>query len=204
MKGVAAKMALKFCPKCGNELEPDALFCDACGASLKERSEISEATASSISEPSQTLKAKPEGIIYALFLKRMIAFILDSIIIGLVSSPTSWLLINPWYDINIFDPFVGWWITMPLNFIIGFLYHWGLETYNNGQTVGKMALGIRTVDEKTLEQAHSRQYAMNNLFKGTGLLIIDFLIGIFKNSGDPKNQIRIMQSISETVVIMKE
>ncbi|MFX0029295.1 MAG: RDD family protein [Candidatus Hermodarchaeota archaeon] len=196
-------MALKFCPKCGNELEPDALFCDACGARLKERSETSEVSTPPISEPSQAQKIKPEGIIYAPFLKRLIALILDSIIIGIVSSPTSWLLINPWYDVNIFDPFGGWWLTMPLNFILGFLYHWGLETYNNGQTLGKMALGIRTVDEKTLGQATSSNYAINNIFKGSALLIIDFLIGIFKNSGDPKNQIRIMQYVSETVVIMK-
>lgn len=85
-------MALKFCPKCGKELEPDAAFCEACGANLKERTELSE--------PTQVPKTKPEGVIYAPFLKRIIAIFLDSIIIGLVGSTFSWFLINPWYGLN--------------------------------------------------------------------------------------------------------
>jgi len=189
-------MALKFCPKCGNELEPDASFCDACGAKLTERKETTSASTTS----APTLKS--ESVIYAPFLKRLIAIILDGIIIGLIGSSFTFLLINPWYRINFFDPIGAWWFTMPFDWFIGFLYFWGLETYNNGQTLGKMLFNIRTVDENTLDQATSSNYAVNNLLKPSGLLIIDFLIGLFKNSGDPKNRIRIMQNISETVVIM--
>ena len=188
-------MALKYCPKCGNELEPDAAFCEACGANLKERTEQAETS-------TPTHKIETEGVIYAPSLKRIIAFILDSIIIGLIGSAFSWLLINPWYGLNFFDPVRAWWFTMPFDFLIGFLYHWGLEAHNNGQTLGKMALSIRTVDEHTLQLASPSNYAINNIFKGSALIIIDFLIGISKNSGDPKNRIRVMQNISETVVIM--
>jgi uncharacterized RDD family membrane protein YckC len=120
----------------------------------------------------------------------------------MIRFPLSWALTNPWHRINFFDPIGIWWITVSLEYVIGFLYHWGLEVYNNGQTLGKMALNIRTVDENTLDQATPSNYAVNNLLKPSGLLIIDFLIGIFKNSGDPKNRIRIMQNVSETVVIM--
>ena len=143
-------MALKFCPKCGNELEPNAAFCEACGADLKERTEQAE-----------------------------------------TSTPTPKI-----------DPFRAWWFTMPFDFLVGFLYHWGLEAHNKGQTLGKMALNIRTVDEHTLQLASPSNYAVNNIFKGSGLIIIDLLIGLFKYSGDPKNRVRVMQSISETVVIM--
>lgn len=194
-------MALKFCPKCGNELEPDASFCDACGASLKERSEVSQQP---VSEINKVTEVKPGGVIYAPFLKRLIAIFLDLIIIGLIGSTFSWLFINPWYGLNFFDPFRAWWFTMPFDWIVGFLYFWGLETRNDGQTVGKMAMGIRTVDEQTLGQATPSNYAINNILKPSGLIIIDFLIGIFKNSGDPKLRLRIMQNISETVVIMKK
>lgn len=63
-------------------------------------------------------------------------------------------------------------------------------------------MSIRTVDENTLGQASPNNYAINNIFKGSPFLFLDFLIGIFKNSGDSKNRIRVMQNVSETVVIM--
>ena len=195
-------MALKFCPKCGKKLEPDASFCDACGADLREKKETSETSTPVISEPIQEAKLKPETVIYAYFLKRIIAWIFDGIIILMITSAFSWILILPWYSFNLFDPFRAWWFNVPVGWLLGFLYHWGLETYNNGQTLGKMALNIRTVDEKTLGQATSSNYAINNIFKGSPFLILDLIIGILKNSGDPKKRVRVMQNVSETVVIM--
>jgi len=195
-------MALKFCPKCGKKLEPDASFCDACGADLREKKETSEISTPVISEPTQEAKLKPETVIYAYFLKRIIAWIFDGIIILMITSAFSWILILPWYSFNMFDPFRAWWFNMPVGWLLGFLYHWGLETYNNGQTLGKMALKIRTVDENTLEQATPSNYAVNNIFKGSPFLILDLIIGILKNSGDPKKRVRFFQNLSETVVIM--
>jgi len=195
-------MALKFCPKCGKKLEPDASFCDACGADLREKKETSKTSTPVISEPTQEAKLKPETVIYAYFLKRIIAWIFDGIIILMITSAFSWILILPWYSFNIFDPFRAWWFNVPVGWLLGFLYHWGLETYNNGQTLGKMALKIRTVDENTLEQATPSNYAANNIFKGSPFLILDLIIGILKNSGDPKKRVRIFQNLSETVVIM--
>ena len=148
------------------------------------------------------LSTQPETVIYANFLKRLIALFFDSIIIGAIGSVFSWIFVASWLPINILDPFGGFWYSIPFDFIFGFLYHWGLETYNKGQTLGKMALNIRTVDEKTLKLASSSNYAVNNILKGSPLLILDFIIGVLKNSGDSKNRIRIMQNMSETVVIM--
>jgi len=195
-------MALKFCPKCGTKLEPDASFCDACGADLREKREYAETPPPVVSEPTQKPKIGPETVIYANLLKRVIAIFFDFIIIILIGSTFTFLIINPWRRINFFDPIGAWWFTMPFDWLIGFLYHWGLETYNNGQTLGKMAMNIRTVGEHTLQPASSSNYAINNIFKSSILILIDFLIGFYKNSGDPKKRVRVMQNISETVVIM--
>ncbi len=195
-------MSLKFCPKCGNKLEPDISFCNTCGADLKIRTESSEIASPGLTKIVQEPKLNPEIVIYADFLKRIIAIIFDSIIIGLIGSSFTWILINPWFPGNFFDPLGRWWFTFPFDWLIGFLYHWLLETHNNGQTLGKMALNIRTVDEKTLGQANSGNLAISNIFKSSPFLILDFIIGVLKNSGDPKKRIRIMQNISETVVIL--
>ncbi len=196
-------MSLNFCANCGNKLEPDASFCDSCGTDVKVKQTTAQNPSVLTTKTSQTPLKQPETVIYANFLKRLIALFFDSIIIGAIGSVFSWFLFTPWLpSLNILDPFGGFWYSVPFDFIFGFLYHWGLETYNKGQTLGKMALNIRTVDEKTLQIAKSSNYAVNNILKGSPFLILDFIIGFLKNSGDSKNRIRIMQNISETVVIL--
>ncbi|MFX1420005.1 MAG: RDD family protein [Promethearchaeota archaeon] len=195
-------MSLKFCPKCGGKLDPDAVFCPACGADLKVRKESKtivdyEAPKTKVKSQTQT-----ESVQYADFVIRLIALIIDSIIIGIMGSILSLIIFAFWIPFNIFDPFGGWWtVSFPFDWLIGFLYHWLLEAYNNGQTLGKMALKIRTVDENTLKTTKPGNYAINNIFKSSPFLILDLIIGVLKNSGDPQNRLRIMQNVSETVVI---
>ncbi|MFW9874826.1 MAG: RDD family protein [Candidatus Thorarchaeota archaeon] len=187
-------MALKFCPKCGNELESDASFCDACGADLREKRESLENSTPSISKPIQEYQKKAETIVYADFLPRLVAIIIDGIIISIIG----WLILLPFE----FNPFRMFWQSYLVNYAIGFLYYFLLETYNNGQTLGKAALNLRTVDEKTFKPTTPDKYAINNLLKaGSFLLLIDFIIGILMNSGKPERRLRLMQNASETVVI---
>ena len=45
-------------------------------------------------------------------------------------------------------------------------------------------------------------YFLNNLFKFTPItFIIDLILGIFVNIGDPKKRLRIMQNVSKTCVV---
>jgi len=181
-------LSIKFCSKCGNELEPEATFCPSCGADLGVKEEF--------------VKTDSANVEYAGFGSRLIALIIDSIIIGLIGSTLSFVIFISWIPFNIFDPLGGWWyVGFPFDWMLGFLYHWGFEAGKNGQTVGKMAMKIKTVDEKTLSAATTKNYAINNIFKSSPFLILDFIIGIIKNSGDSKRRIRIMQNTSETVVI---
>ncbi len=191
-------MSLKFCPKCGEKLEENAKFCNSCGADLKNQLET----------PSQTISAKktqaitPEGAQYSKLGPRLIAIFIDSIIISVIGSSISWVFIpynilNPW---NIaFN-----WLNNLITYVIGFIYFWGLESYNKGQTIGKIALKLRTVDATTLQVAEPGKNAINTLAKPSAFLILDFLIGIFSNTGDPKKRIRILQNISNTVVISEK
>lgn len=192
-------MSLNFCPKCGGKLEPDAAFCPACGAKLKVKKEAPQTTTTATTT---TVKPQPGTVEYAGFWVRFIALILDSIVIGIIGSILSFIIFVSWVPFNIFDPFGGWWyVSFPFDWLIGFLYHWGMEAGNSGQTLGKLALNIRTVDENTLELTTSGNYAVNNIFKSSPFLILDLIFGVLKNYGDPKKQLRIMQNVSETVVI---
>jgi uncharacterized RDD family membrane protein YckC len=83
------------------------------------------------------------------------------------------------------------------------LYWWLQESYS-GQTIGKSALKIRAVDEVSLVKGNIGQYFVNNLSRGSGWIILDFIIGILANSGDPKKRLRILQNLSKTVVISEK
>jgi uncharacterized RDD family membrane protein YckC len=195
---------LKFCPKCGSELEPDAAFCPSCGAQLEARKKIAQGTTDIVkSKPSTISQIKLGTEEYSTFIIRLIAIIIDSIVIGIVGAIISFIIFVPWIPFNPLGFWEGdWWIiSFPFDWLLGFIYHWLLEAFNNGQTVGKMALKIRTVDEKTLDSATPGAYAINNIFKSSPFLILDLIIGVLKYSGDPKNRVRIMQHVSETVVI---
>jgi len=191
-------VSLKFCPTCGEKLEDDSKFCMSCGADLKTQTQ----TPGSV--PVQKISAKktvtPEGVVYADFWPRFWAIVLDGIIIGIIGSSISWMI----FPYNIIDPWgVAFnWLNNLISYIIGFIYFWGLESYNNGQTLGKMAMKLRTVDSNTFLVADPGKNAINSLAKPSGLLILDLIIGLISNSGDPQKRIRILQSISETAVIV--
>ena len=183
-------MSLKFCPSCGEKLEEDSKFCVSCGSDLKTHLE----TPGSI--PAQTISAKktqtvtPEGVVYADFWPRLVAIIIDGLIIGAIGSSISWA-IDPF---NILDPWgIAFnWLNNLISYVIGFIYFWGLESFNTGQTLGKMAMKLRTVDANTFQVAEPGKNAINCLAKPSGFLILDLIIGLISNSGDPQKRIRIL------------
>ena len=85
------------------------------------------------SHPAQTSKLEYVG-----FGKRFLAFLIDGIILGVVSGGFSFT-INSGGDTTTVSNGIG--------SLIGALYNIGLWTYWNGQTVGKKALGIKVVKE---------------------------------------------------------
>jgi uncharacterized RDD family membrane protein YckC len=196
-------LSLKYCPKCGNQLEPDSIFCDACGADLRTRKDVGGKPEVKSEIPQEKpVQSKPlttpGGVQYADFLYRFVALIIDGIIIAIITGPITWAL----FPSRWLEPWSVWWQNSLISYLIGFLYFWLLESYNKGQTVGKLALKLRTVDEKTFAPSDPGKYALNNLLKaGSFLFILDFIIGILSNSGDPQKRLRIMQNVSETVVI---
>jgi len=188
-------MSENFCPSCGAKLEPGAKFCPACGHEMS----ASEISKTKVSQPQATVQKPAEIIkgphIYAGFWERFFAYLIDMIIIGVIgfSIPYRWGYDFLALDYLFFNDLLNW--------VIGFLYFFVLEAFNKGQTIGKIALHLRTVDEESLDVATAGQYAVNNLARGTGWLLIDFIIGILVNSGKEDKRIRILQNLSRTVVI---
>lgn len=177
-------MALNYCPKCGSKLEESKESCMNCGYNLSNRSE--------------TVQISPEFqksiIEYADFLQRAFAWFIDIIIIIIITSPLSMFL-------NFGSLLL---LTNVYNFAVGFLYFWLLETFNNGQTLGKVILKIRSVNNENFESAEATMYALNNLTKASGFLILDIIFGIlfyFSEQDSNKNILRFSQHLAHIAVI---
>lgn len=190
-------MSVQYCPHCGAALDdPSAKFCPSCGAAIDVAvTPTAEAPPPPPPPPTEVPpppSAPAEQIVYAKFGERFLAVILDGIIIAIVS----WIGI--FAILGLAADYFG--VGSLFSWLLAFLYFWALESFNNGQTIGKMALKLRTVDEYSLTPAQPGNLVINNLSRGWWL-ILDFIIGILANSGDPKKRLRILQNLSKTVVI---
>ncbi|TXT55504.1 MAG: RDD family protein [Promethearchaeota archaeon] len=202
-------MSIKYCPECGSEVDPDSKYCGTCGATLKDRMETAEPSPPvkiqrqpDREEVQPAVKVRPAGANYANFWERLVAWIIDIIIIGIITWIITAALGISAGIFNFLTPMS--FIRNLIQYIIGFVYFWGLESMNQGQTLGKMALRLRTVDETTLTPTTPAKYALNNLAKPHGFIILDLIIGVLINSGDPKNRYRLLQNLSETCVLKEQ
>ncbi len=122
-------MASVQCSHCGNHNPPEARFCANCGSSLV-------VTPTPVSVPVTAPVATPTEPVaiteYSGFWIRLAAAIIDGIIILIATFFLRVVSFGPFFMIS---PFIGW------------LYYW-LFTGLKGQTIGKMAVGIKVVDTK--------------------------------------------------------
>jgi hypothetical protein len=170
-------MSLNFCPKCGKKLESDSRICIHCGYDLSLR-----------------VKDVNKRLILADFTQRSFSWFIDMMIIILIVIPLS-LYINFGYFYIYTNVYL---------FTIGFFYFFLFEYFNQGQTIGKFLLKIRSVDEKSFKKAKFTQYFLNNVSKATPFILIDLLLGIFVNHNSNnifKKHFRITQNLSEISVI---
>jgi len=196
-------MASKFCPVCGYENDPTNQFCAGCGAALS----VSDSPSPpEVSTPEPQVFPESSEITYASDGDRFVAFIIDSILFGLAGKlfglmfGLPFLLIgNMSFDFSLVVD--NWTVALA-----AFLYFILFEALNKGQTPGKMALKIKTVDSETLSAITPAQAAINAFGKAV-FLGLDIIIGLITRedkSLKEKNTIRIMQRVSKTSVVKIE
>ena len=137
--------------------------------------------------PSTQQQGGKGNVTYATFGDRFFAFIIDVIIFGILTS----------YFLGGGE---GW-----ISYLISFVLFCSFEFFTKGQTLGKMAMKLRTVDAETFGELSLEQILLHNVTKVI-LLPLDIIFGFFANDNDParKNQIRYTQRYSKTAVIKEE
>ncbi len=153
-----------FCPDCGQDNPGEARFCRACGAALE---------ASSLAEP-VGMAAAVALVDYAGFWIRFAAWIIDTVIV--------WFGIGVLSALARFGPFYT--ASLPL-VLLGPLY-FVLLTGLRGQTLGKMAVGIRVVARDG--KAPGLGYAALREIVGKFVSTIAFLLGFLWIAWDGRKQ----------------
>ncbi len=127
------------CKICGQNNPPEAHFCANCGSSWVAATEQPAPTVVTGAEP-----ATPQiAVEYMGFWIRFGAAIIDGVLVWLVSSVFFFFLftLNNIGGFPPLSPLSSFW------FPLSWLYYW-LFTGLKGQTVGKMAFGIKVVDRR--------------------------------------------------------
>ena len=186
------------CPQCGQENPPAAKFCSRCGAPLPVSAEPGAPPAHSPKgiAPAAT---PPIAIPKAGFWIRLGAAIIDGLIVG----AASYVVRLPFIGLfrGAFAPNALFTAGLGFNFIsIGalWLYFWLMTGLNRGQTVGKMAVGIKVVDKEgktpTLGQAALREIV------GKTISAIILYIGFLMIAWDKQKQ-GLHDKIAETYIV---
>jgi uncharacterized RDD family membrane protein YckC len=178
------------CQHCGSELPSNAAFCPKCGAPIVQQA----------ATPSSGMDAPVrEGLKIAFWGERFVAWIIDAIIIGVVT-----FLISFSVSLISFAAMGGWswWSGWPswvpfFNYgsVIYFLY-WLLMDGAYGQSVGKMVMHLKVVrlDGSPMKFEQAAIESVGKAF----LLPLDVLIGWILW---PRRRQRLFNYLSGTVVI---
>ena len=179
---------MTYCTKCGATLPEDATFCPVCGTPTKPAAAPQPETAATPQTQGPTME---RNLILAGWGPRFLAWLIDVIILGVVLSPINILGLN-WVPYSPF-PFVNF----GLSNLIHLLY-WALLEGYMGQSVGKIALGIKVTNmqggQPTIIEA-----AIESFGKAF-LLPIDLIIGWILY---PKTRQRLFSYLARTIVVRK-
>jgi len=165
---------MPYCKNCGNEFPEGATYCPKCGAST----------------------AVVIGLRTATWGERFIAWLIDVIILGIITTPLKLLLVAAW-------PGFAWplgnllWIPfsdLGLGSLVHFLY-WMFMEGAYGQSLGKMIMRIKVV-RLDGGRMNIPQAALESVGKAF-LLPLDCLLGWILY---PSKRQRIFNYISETIV----
>jgi uncharacterized RDD family membrane protein YckC len=178
---------MTYCTKCGKKLPEGASFCPSCGASFGPEAGLHETAAERIGH---------DRFLQQHWIKRIIAIVIDSIIVGIAAAVLSIAVFFPLFLANPFWFFD--WLSFPFAMgLICVLYFTVAESIYGG-TIGKGMVGLKvtTVDggRPRLDSSFIR-----NISKIYWILLILDVLGGFFIARDPHQ--KYSDRIAHTTVV---
>ena len=192
-----------FCPKCGTQLADDAAFCTSCGQAIQRTP--SAAYPSPAAPPPPPLQPEPveqqagrpvwqtsqvsrPPVAYAGFWLRLVAYIIDAMILGIVGIGAFFPLFranihaftaeNPWeVYTSVSRPLLA---IRLLALMLSWIYYASMESSTWQATLGKKILGLKVTDlagnRITFARASGRFFGkiLSGMILGIGFLMAGF------------------------------
>ena len=195
------------CTNCGSLNERDSAFCSQCGEILlsEDQKTVKEAVKS---KEGITVYKEPiaNRLVIADFGSRFWAFLIDWVIVGLITSTLNSILFFGFgfWDFSGNSSFFPWMFSIGPSSILFFIYTFLMEYYY-GQTLGKMALNLEVVSENTGEKPLIGDIIISSLGRAF-FLPIDLILGriVRDKTQLPDLNQRLTQKWSRTVVIRQQ
>ena len=177
-----------FCSKCGAAVPAGAAFCSACGQSTGDPVAVLTQPTTGVLPPQSVQPAAVTGVLYAGFWLRVVAAIIDNLILGVPMGLLFLLLFagsipmlmsgvqgNPMTTMMIFFPRFA---TLGVIWIVGRWLYWSLMEASEWQaTLGKKALGLYVTDLEGKRATFGRTSA--RFWAGRGISIVPYLGGLY-------------------------
>ena len=180
-----------FCSKCGSAVVAGAAFCSACGQPIPAvavAGAVPVAAAAALPGAAATYpqSAASSTVLYAGFWLRVVAAIIDGIILGVPSAAIFFMLFasalpalmhNP-DPINLMLTFMPRFFALLVIYAAGSWLYWSLmESSSHQATLGKMALGLYVTDLAGNQATFGR--TSGRFFAGRGISLVPYLGGLY-------------------------
>jgi len=178
---------MAYCTKCGKKLSEGAEFCPNCGAAVRPEVGLYETAAERIGH---------DPLLQQHWVKRIIAIVIDSIIVGIV---TTIVMVAAFFPLFLANP-LGFFNWMSFPFAMGLIYvlYFTITESRYGCTIGKGIFDLEVVavdgGRPSLESAFIR-----NISKIYWVFLILDVIGGFFTAKDPHQ--KYSDRIAHTTVV---
>ncbi|RLI10422.1 hypothetical protein DRO42_01305 [Candidatus Bathyarchaeota archaeon] len=175
---------MPFCPNCGREVPRGAVYCPFCGSQVRRGAEEDWKVGTGLDLLMMDREVQWN------WGSRLVAYIIDSIIVGVTAAVIGWLLTFP----LIIGALINgrWWtwrgvFGLPLSMGVVQVLYFTLIEGGYGASIGKQFMGLKVVDAEGNPPSFMKALIRNISKVYWALLLLDILIGLLSRF-DPRQK----------------
>ena len=175
---------MPFCPSCGKEVSREAIYCPYCGSQVRRGADEDWKAGTGLD-----LLMVDKGVQFN-WVNRLVAYLIDSIIVGIATFIVSWLLTIPF----IINALLTWsWSTwrgafgLPFSMGVVQVIYFTLIEGGYASSIGKQIMGLKVVDIEGNPPTFFKALVRNISKVYWALLLLDVFIGLLSRA-DPRQK----------------
>ena len=175
---------MPFCPSCGKEVARKAIYCPYCGSQVRKGADEDWKAGMGL----DLLLA--DSSVQMNWASRLVAYIIDSFIVGVAAFVVGWLLTFPLIIGALFrGGSLTWRGFFGLPFSIGLVqvFYFTLAEGGYGASIGKQVMGLKVTDIEGNPVSFAKALVRNISKVFWALLLLDVFIGLF-SLADPRQK----------------